>query len=92
MSFEPHLEFVTTDGKPKDDCGVPPNVVVYVPMERDKTAHALIEVESSGVIVEPGAEVLERNSRLRVQAETLFLEVAPEKAAHLARQVDEGAP
>lgn len=88
--IEPHLDFVTADGKPKDDCGVPPNVVVYVPMERDQTAHALIEVESSGVIVEPGAEVLERNSRLRVQAETLFLEVAPEKAAHLARQVDEG--
>jgi PglZ domain len=88
--IEPYLDFVTPDGKPTDHCNVPPNIVVYVPMERAQTAHALIEVESSGVVVEPGAEVSERNSRLRVQAETLFLEVAPEKAAHLARQVDEG--
>lgn len=50
----------------------------------------LIEAESAGVIVEPGAEVPERNSRLRVQTEAFFLEVAPEKAAHLARHVDEG--
>lgn len=87
---EPHLEFVTPEGKPKDDCGVPPNVVIYVPMERAQTSHALIEAETAGVVVEPGAEVQERNSRLRVLAETFFLEVAPEKAAHLARQVEEG--
>lgn len=89
-ALEPHLEFVTPAGKPNDGCGVPPNVVVYVPMDRAQTRHALIEAETAGVIVEPGADVPERNSRLRVQAETFFLEVAPEKAAHLARQVDEG--
>ena len=89
-ALESHLEFVTADGKPKDDCGVPPNVVVYVPMERAQTSHALIEAETAGVIVEPGAQVPERNSRLRVLAESFFLDVAPEKAANLARQVDEG--
>ena len=89
-ALESHVEFVTADGKPKDDCGVPPNVVVYVPMERAQTSHALIEAETAGVIVEPGAQVPERNSRLRVLAESFFLDVAPEKAAHLARQVDEG--
>ena len=88
--LEPHLDFVTAEGRPKDGCGVPPNVIVYVPMDRGEAAHSLIEAESSGVIVEPGAEVPKRNSRLRVQAEAFFLEVAPEKAAHLARQVDEG--
>ncbi|NQT68694.1 MAG: PglZ domain-containing protein [Desulfobacteraceae bacterium] len=88
--LEPHLEFVTAEAKPKDGCGVAPNVIVYIPMERGKTSFALIEAEAAGVVVEPGAESLERNSRLRVQAESFFLEVAPEKAAHLARQVEEG--
>lgn len=88
--LELHLEFVTAEGKPKDGCGVAPNVVVYVPMERGETSFALIEAETAGVVVEPGAEAPEKNSRLRVQAESFFLEVAPEKAAHLARQVEEG--
>jgi hypothetical protein len=30
--LEPYLEFVTAEAKPKDGCGVAPNVVVYVPM------------------------------------------------------------
>ena len=59
-------------------------------MEGGETSFALIEAETAGVVVEPGAESPERNSRLRVQAESFFLEVAPEKAAHLARQVGEG--
>jgi hypothetical protein len=59
-------------------------------MERAGSSFALIEAETAGVVVEPGAESPERNSRLRVQAETFFLEVAPEKAAHLSRQVEEG--
>ena len=88
--LEPHLEYVTAEGKPKDGCGAAPNVVVYVPMERAKSSFALIEAETAGVVIEPGAESPERNSRLRVQAETFFMEVAPEKAAHLARQVEQG--
>ena len=88
--LEPYLEFVTAEAKPKDGCGVAPNVVVYIPLQRGKTDFALIEAETAGVVVEPGAESPERNSRLRVQAESFFLEVAPEKAAHLARQVAEG--
>ena len=36
--LEPHLEFVTVEGKPKDGCGVAPNVVVYVPMDRGETS------------------------------------------------------
>lgn len=88
--LEPYLEFVTEEGKPKDGCGIAPNVVVYVPMERAATSFALIEAETAGVVVEPGAESPDRNSRLRVQAESFFSGVAPEKAAHLARQVEEG--
>ncbi|EFK06068.1 conserved hypothetical protein TIGR02687 [delta proteobacterium NaphS2] len=88
--LEPSLEFVTPVGKAKDGCGVAPNVVVYVPMDRNETSFALIEAETAGIVVEPGAEATERNSRLKVQTESFFLEIAPEKAGHLARQVDDG--
>ncbi|SHJ91137.1 PglZ domain-containing protein [Desulfatibacillum alkenivorans DSM 16219] len=88
--LESYLEFVNSEQKPKDGCGVAPNVVVYVPMERGQTSFALVEAETAGVVVEPGAETADRNSRLRVQAESFFLEKAPEKAGHLARQVEEG--
>ncbi|MCK5243653.1 MAG: hypothetical protein KAJ90_00170 [Desulfobacterales bacterium] len=64
--LESHLEFVTAKAKLKDGCGVAPNVVVYIPMERGETSFALIEAETAGVVVEPGAESPERNSRLRV--------------------------
>jgi hypothetical protein len=89
-ALEQHLEFVTAEGKPRDDCGVPPNVVVYVPLDRAESSDALVEAETAGVVVEPGADTPECNSRLRLQAEAFFRVVAPEKAAHLARQVDEG--
>src|SRR5450759_2679684 len=88
--FHAEPRHVNAEGRPKDDCGVPPNVVVYVPIDRAQTSHALIEAETAGIVIEPGAEVAERNTRLRVQAEAFFAEVAPEKASHLARQVDEG--
>jgi hypothetical protein len=88
--LEPYLEYVTNEGKPRDNCGIPPKLVVYVPMERSQTSNALVEAETAGVVLEPGAEAPERNTRLRVQAESYFMEAAPEKASHLARQVDEG--
>jgi hypothetical protein len=87
--LEPLLEYVTEDGRARDDCGVPPKVVVYVPMSRTQSDHALIETEAAGVVVEPGVSA-ERNSRLSSIVEQAFAEVAPEKAAHVARQVDEG--
>ena len=88
--LDPSLEFVTPEGKANDGCGVAPNVVVYVPMDRNETSFALIEAETAGIVVEPGAEATERNSRFKVQTESFFLEIAPEKAGHLARQVEEG--
>jgi len=89
-SLEPHIEWVTTDGRPKDDCAVPPKVVLYVPRARAESDHALVEAESAGIVIEPGAEVADCNTRLRIQTEAFFQEVAPEKAAQLARQVEEG--
>jgi hypothetical protein len=88
--LEPLLEFVTPDGEVTPGCGVPPNVVVYVPEAREKTEFALIEAESAGTVMEPGAEVAERNTRLQAIVEQVFTEIAPEKAAHVARQAEEG--
>jgi len=88
--LEPLLEFVTPDGEVTSNCGVPPNAVVYVPLARSQTDFALIEVETAGAVMEPGAEVAERNTRLQAIVEQVFSEIAPEKAAHVARQAEEG--
>lgn len=89
-ALEPHLEWVSADGRAKDDCAVPPKVVLYVPKARAESDHALVEAETAGIVIEPGADTADRNTRLRIQAEAFFQEVAPEKAAQLARQVEEG--
>jgi hypothetical protein len=88
--LEQLLEFVTPDGEVAPNCGVPPNVVVYVPLARSETDFALIEAETAGVVMEPGAEVAERNTRLQAIVEQVFSKIAPEKAAHVARQAEEG--
>ncbi|AAR35482.1 PglZ domain-containing protein [Geobacter sulfurreducens] len=88
--MEQFLEFVTEDGRPQDDCGVPPKLIVYVPKSRSETGFALIEAESVGAVVEPGAPTADRNSRLSSLVEQVFNGVAPEKAAHVARQTEEG--
>ena len=88
--LEPFLECVDTNGTLKPDADIAPRVIVYVPMARTDTAYALIEAESAGVVVEPDAPVPELNSRLGHIVEDVFKEVAPAKAAHLARQADDG--
>lgn len=88
--LEPFLEFVDETGRPKADAGVPPRVLVYVPCARRDTHFALIEAESAGVVIEPGANPWQRNTRLRVIAEQVFKEIAPDHAAHIGRQVEQG--
>jgi len=87
--MEPFLEFVTEEGRPQDDCGVPPKLIIYVPKNRNETGFALIEAESVGTVVEPGAPTADHNTRLSSLAELVFSSIAPEKAAHVARQVEE---
>jgi len=88
--LEPFLEYVTEEGDLKEDADRPPNVVVYVPEGREDSAYALIEAETAGVVMEPGAARPECNTRLGALVERVFETVAPTKAAHLARQADEG--
>lgn len=88
--MEPFLEFVTDEGSPQDDCGLPSKLIIYVPKNRNETGFALIEAESVGTVVEPGAPTADHNTRLSSLTEQVFSAIAPEKAAHVARQVEEG--
>jgi hypothetical protein len=88
--LEPLIEWVDEDGRPRPDAEVPPRLLIYVPMTRAASEFALIEAETGGAVVEPGAPVTERNSRLAALVERVFASVSPEKAGHVARQVEEG--
>ena len=88
--FEPLLEFVDSDGQPRQEQTVPPHVLVYVPMDRRETHYALIEAETAGQSIEPGANPWQRNTRLRVIAERVFKDIAPDRAGEIARQVEQG--
>jgi hypothetical protein len=88
--LEPFLEFVDKDGQPKADCGVPPKVIVYVRKDRHDTQHALVEIECAGVVMEPGQRSLPCNTRLRVIAEAVFRELAPQQVEEIAKQAENG--
>lgn len=88
--LEPLIEWVDENGHPRPDGEVPPRLLIYVPMARTASEFALIEVETAGAVVEPGAPVTERNTRLAALVERIFASVSPEKAGHVARQVEEG--
>lgn len=88
--MEPFLEFVDEDGRFKDDIETPPRLLVYLPTDRAKTQHALIEAEAAGVVMQPGASPWQRNTRLRVLAERVFREISPDQAKSIAAGVDAG--
>jgi hypothetical protein len=88
--LEPFIEWVDDNGRPRPDGEVPPRLLVYLPMARTASDFGLIEAESAGAVVEPGAPVTERNTRLAALVERVFASVSPEKAGHVARQVEEG--
>ncbi|MFX0203435.1 MAG: hypothetical protein ACFFCW_45615, partial [Candidatus Hodarchaeota archaeon] len=87
---EPYLEFLDDSNRPVHDCSVPQRLLVYVPRKRIETNNALIELECAGAIIEPGANNLEQNTRLRVIAERIFKTINPDKAPEMGQQVDDG--
>lgn len=48
--------------------GQPPRLVVYVPIEREKTHSALIELDCAGVVMQPRQKPPACNTRLSVLA------------------------
>ncbi len=68
-----------------------PRLVVYVPMAQDQTHHSLIELESAGVIMQPGQQPPARNTRLAVVARNALKGVLGEDtAAHVEKQTEAG--
>jgi hypothetical protein len=89
-ALEPWLEWIDEAGQPMPDKEVPPRLLVYIPRSRDESQHTLVEAETAGVVIEPGASVADRNTRLAGLVERVYAKVSPEKAGHVARQVEEG--
>ena len=88
--LEPFLEFVDDDGQFHASIETPPRVLLYVPLDRAKTQHALIEAEAAGVVMEPGGSPWQRNTRLKVLAERVFKRIAPDRAGAIAAEVEAG--
>jgi len=88
--LEPYLEYIDQQGLPKQDCETPLRLIVYIPLHRSDTRSALAEAECAGAVIEPGAEVAERNTGLRIIAEQVFGAIRPDKAGEIAKKIDEG--
>lgn len=69
----------------------PPKLVVYVPVEQAETFHALVELESAGVVMQPGQQPFKCNTRLALVARNALKSViGDENAAEVEKQVDQG--
>jgi len=88
--MEPFLEFVDENGNISEHPEIPPRLLIYVSLYRSETDYALIEAESYGVIMEPGASHWQRNTRLKVIAERVFKKLRPEEASAIADKVEKG--
>ncbi len=88
--LEPFLEFVDEQGNIKNGAEIPPELIVYIPLTREKTVFALIEAETAGIVIEPDSPLPECNTKLSLAVERVFSQIAPAKAKHLARQAEEG--
>ena len=69
----------------------PPRLVVYVPMDAAEAHHALVELEAAGVVIQPGQQPPNRNTRLAVIARNALRPiVGDETAAEVEKQVENG--
>lgn len=69
----------------------PPRLVVYIPMAATEAHHALVELEAAGVVIQPGQQPPNRNSRLAVIARNALRPiVGDETAAEIEKQVENG--
>jgi hypothetical protein len=71
--------------------GQPPRLVVYVPIEREETHAALIELDSAGVVMQPRQQPPACNTRLSVVARNALKPILGEdQVAEIERQVEAG--
>lgn len=71
--------------------GQPPRLVVYVPLEREKTHAALIELDAAGVVMQPRQQPPACNTRLSVVARNALKPILGEdQVGEIERQAEEG--
>lgn len=87
--LEPYLEYVVPGDRIDPDKLEPRPVIVYVPLARRDSHHALVEAEAYGTVIEPEGP-WQKNTRLRGLAERAFKTVAPDRVTDIGRQVDAG--
>ena len=69
----------------------PPRLVVYVPLEREQTHSALIELDCAGVVIQPRQQPPACNTRLSVVARNALKPILGEdQVAEIERQVEAG--
>jgi hypothetical protein len=69
----------------------PPHLIVYVPLDRSQTHDALVEAEAAGVVIQPGAQPLSRNTRLSVVAKAAMRgKIGDRDIAQIAKQIEAG--
>jgi hypothetical protein len=69
----------------------PPRLVVYVPEDQANTHHALVELEAAGVVIQPGQQPPQRNTRLSIVARNALKQVlGEENAGDVEKQVEAG--
>jgi len=59
----------------------PPRLVVYVPEDREKTDHALIELEVAGIVMQPGQQPPTHNTRLAIVARNALKSILGDETA-----------
>jgi hypothetical protein len=69
----------------------PPRLVIYVPVEREKTHDALIELDCAGVVMQPRQQPPACNTRLSVVARNALKPILGEdQVGEIERQVEAG--
>ncbi|HVC94508.1 MAG TPA: PglZ domain-containing protein [Pirellulales bacterium] len=69
----------------------PPRLVVYVPLDQADTHNALAELEAAGVVMRPGQQPPNRNTKLAVVARNALRPIlGDEQVAEIEKQVETG--
>ena len=67
------------------------SLIVYVTLDQANTDHALVELEAAGVVMQPGQQPPNRNTRLAVVARNALKSILGEEtAAQVEKNVDAG--
>lgn len=69
----------------------PPRLVIYVPLDQSQTDHAPVELEAAGVVMQPGQQPPQRNTRLALVARNALKPIlGDDSATEVEKQVEAG--